>query len=67
MSIDVVFKKLGIVIEPDANALPLDQDLNQEIRELVNSLLKISQERAVNPMVNPSSLWMEFIPWNSLN
>lgn len=67
MSIDVVFKKLGIVIEPDANALPLDQDLNQEIRELVNSLLRISQERAVNPMANPSSLWMEFIPWNSLN
>jgi hypothetical protein len=75
--LEPVFKKLGIILEPEANAIPLTEELADELRELVGALQRISQERlathqamangAVPCSVPQPQMWQEFIPWSSLN
>ncbi|MFM7469134.1 MAG: hypothetical protein ACKO37_06515 [Vampirovibrionales bacterium] len=76
-SLEAVFKKLGITVEPEANAIPLTEELTEELRGLVDALQRISQERIANAQalskgqahcsVPQPQLWQEFIPWSSLN
>jgi hypothetical protein len=57
---------LGIVLDPDRNKLSVTPELACEIAIVSFAFLEINTQREVFGQVN-EDLWLEFIPWHSLN
>ncbi len=61
-----IFESLGILLDPEENRLPVDNELRQSIERLSEAFFEMTTQRLLYGTLNPD-LWLEFIPWHSLN
>jgi hypothetical protein len=59
-------KTLGILFDPEMNKVSLTQDLIDDIIQVCNAFSEITHQKERYGSVN-QDLWLEFIPWHSLN
>jgi hypothetical protein len=57
---------LGIWHEPEANRLPLATLDDHGLRQALEAMAMARHQRKRNHWV-PLALWLEFLPWHSLN
>jgi hypothetical protein len=57
---------LGLIADPDENRLGIDEDLILQINDLSAVFSKMIEQKAIYGAVNPD-VWLEFVPWHSLN
>lgn len=57
---------LGIMLDPDQNRLSVTEDIRKSIRLVSTVFSEMHQQKQQYGTVN-EDLWLEFIPWHSLN
>lgn len=59
-------RTLGILADPEKNRLPIGEDLRDDIQMLCMTFQEMMDQKEDYGSVN-TDLWLEFIPWHSLN
>jgi hypothetical protein len=57
---------LGILVEPDKNRVALTEEVRQSIEQVSSAIRESGCQRRIFGVLN-QDLWLEFIPWHSLN
>ena len=61
-----LFDTLGIILDPDYNRLAITEDIQISIENLSYVLCEMNTQKKSYGTLNPD-IWLEFIPWHSLN
>lgn len=57
---------LGILLDPDKNKLDVTPELACDIERVSRAFQEITEQKEIYGPLN-EDLWLEFIPWHSLN
>jgi hypothetical protein len=57
---------LGILFDPDKNRLTVTDDIRNSIDQVSQAFHEMNTQKALYGVLN-EDIWLEFIPWHSLN
>jgi len=57
---------LGILLDPDKNAVTIDSIILENIAKVSRALAELSDQKAILGTLN-QEMWLAFVPWHSLN
>jgi hypothetical protein len=57
---------LGILLDPDQNAVTIDQTILENIAKVSRALVEVSDQKALLGTLN-QEMWLAFVPWHSFN
>ncbi len=57
---------LGLVLDPEENRLEIGKELRQSIKHLSRVFSEMNNQKTIYGTLN-KDLWLELIPWHSLN
>lgn len=61
-----ICQTLGILVDPGKNKLPITPLLAEDLKMVCSALSEIMDQRQQYGSLNPD-LWLELIPWHSIN